>query len=244
MQKNYYEIIGLQPSATQSEIDDACIALAKKCDPLQNAGDLNLKIQFTEIEEAYEILGNPEKRKLYDEKLNELPISASSHDAGESKILNPFLVLGIIFMPFIFCWFLLRKGYSRNVKVLGFGYLALLLSCALLPELIPNEITAPTTTVNKTVSNEVTASTSTVNKTISNEPTTSDVLDSCFSAGKFIAVVYFANFDAAMEVGLQPTSVMSKGCTVRMDELSKHSMDCYNACEDGFKYATKSFLNK
>ena len=61
MQKNYYEVIGLNPSATQSEIEEACLAMATKYDPSRNVGDLKARMQFKEIEEAYQTIGSIKK---------------------------------------------------------------------------------------------------------------------------------------------------------------------------------------
>lgn len=128
MQKNYYELIGLELSASQTEIDEACISLSKQYNPNTTAGNLKAKIQFKEIEEAYETLGNPEKRAIYDAKLLALirdPIKPQP-DKVKSTVINPYLVVGIIIMPYIFCWFLLRKGYSKNTRIISFGWLILL----------------------------------------------------------------------------------------------------------------------
>lgn len=70
MQKNYYEVIGLNPSATQSEIEEACLAMATKYDPSRNVGDLKARMQFKEIEEAYQTIGSIKKRAIYDAGLS------------------------------------------------------------------------------------------------------------------------------------------------------------------------------
>lgn len=46
-------------------------------------------------------------------------------EVTEKKIRAP-LMLGILFVPMIFCWVLLRKGYSKQDRVIGFGYLVTL----------------------------------------------------------------------------------------------------------------------
>jgi hypothetical protein len=63
---NYYEILGLQRNATQEKIKLAYRKLSLKFHPDQNQGDEFLAEMFKKINEANEILSNPEKRKNYD----------------------------------------------------------------------------------------------------------------------------------------------------------------------------------
>lgn len=66
MEKNYYEILGIKPDATDNEIKSAFRKLARKWHP-DVAGDSQEVVnKFKELNEAYEILSNPEKRKKYD----------------------------------------------------------------------------------------------------------------------------------------------------------------------------------
>jgi hypothetical protein len=41
-------------------------------------------------------------------------------DVQEPRLLEPWLVIGVVAIPAIFFWFLLRRGYSRHVRVGGF----------------------------------------------------------------------------------------------------------------------------
>ena len=61
---NYYNILGIQKKSSHAEIKEAFRGLAHKYHP-DKGGDAN---KFKEINEAYQVLGNPEKRKVYDEK--------------------------------------------------------------------------------------------------------------------------------------------------------------------------------
>lgn len=65
-EKDYYRILGVSRNATDEEIKSAFRKLALKYHPDRNPGDKDAEAKFKEINEAYEILSNPEKRKIYD----------------------------------------------------------------------------------------------------------------------------------------------------------------------------------
>jgi molecular chaperone DnaJ len=65
--KDYYEILGIQRGASEEEIKKAFRQLAMKYHPDRNQGDKIAEEKFKELSEAYEILSNPEKRKMYDQ---------------------------------------------------------------------------------------------------------------------------------------------------------------------------------
>lgn len=64
--KDYYEILGVNRSADASAIKRAYRKLAKKYHPDSNSGNTEAEEKFKEITKAYQILGDEEKRKLYD----------------------------------------------------------------------------------------------------------------------------------------------------------------------------------
>ncbi len=64
--KDYYKTLGVSKNATQDEIKKAYRKLAIKYHPDKNKGDKAKEEKFKEISEAYEVLGDPEKRKKYD----------------------------------------------------------------------------------------------------------------------------------------------------------------------------------
>ena len=64
--KDYYKILGLSKKASQDEIKKAHRKLAFKYHPDQNQGNKKAEENFKEISEAYQVLGDPDKRKQYD----------------------------------------------------------------------------------------------------------------------------------------------------------------------------------
>ena len=64
---DYYKVLGVERDASQAEIKKAYRRLAKKYHPDLNKEDPQAKARFQEINEANEVLGDPEKRKRYDE---------------------------------------------------------------------------------------------------------------------------------------------------------------------------------
>lgn len=66
--KNYYSVLEISPGAADTEIKAAYRRLAKKYHPDAHPGDGECENRFREINEAYSILGDPEKRKKYDEE--------------------------------------------------------------------------------------------------------------------------------------------------------------------------------
>ncbi|HEY82771.1 MAG TPA: J domain-containing protein [Dehalococcoidia bacterium] len=65
--KDYYEILGVRRDATEQEIKQAYRRLARKYHPDVNPGDKSAEAKFKEINEAYEVLSDKEKRRKYDQ---------------------------------------------------------------------------------------------------------------------------------------------------------------------------------
>lgn len=65
--KDYYAVLGVGSSASQDEIKKAYRKLAAKYHPDKHAGDEKAAERFKEISEAYNVLGDAEKRKQYDD---------------------------------------------------------------------------------------------------------------------------------------------------------------------------------
>ncbi|OEJ95587.1 molecular chaperone DnaJ [Streptomyces thermolilacinus] len=67
VEKDYYKVLGVPKDATEAEIKKAYRKLAREFHPDANKGDANAEARFKEISEANDILGDPKKRKEYDE---------------------------------------------------------------------------------------------------------------------------------------------------------------------------------
>src|SRR5919197_5890555 len=65
--KDYYSTLGVAKTATDKEIKQAYRKLARKHHPDVNPGDKAAESKFKELNEAYEVLGDPAKRKKYDD---------------------------------------------------------------------------------------------------------------------------------------------------------------------------------
>src|SRR5215510_14888890 len=66
-EKNYYEVLGVAETATAKEIKSAYRKLSRKFHPDANPDHKSAEEKFKEISAAYDVLGDDEKRKEYDE---------------------------------------------------------------------------------------------------------------------------------------------------------------------------------
>ena len=64
--RDYYRVLGIERQADEKEIKKAYRRLARQHHPDVNPGDAQAEERFKEINEAYEVLGDPEKRQKYD----------------------------------------------------------------------------------------------------------------------------------------------------------------------------------
>jgi curved DNA-binding protein len=65
-QKNYYDVLGVSRDASEKELKSAFRKQAKKYHPDANPGDTTAEARFKELNEAYEVLSDKQKREMYD----------------------------------------------------------------------------------------------------------------------------------------------------------------------------------
>ena len=67
VKRDYYDVLGIDRNADEKTIKKAYRKLAKKYHPDTNAGNPDAADKFKEVNEAYDILSDPKKKKMYDQ---------------------------------------------------------------------------------------------------------------------------------------------------------------------------------
>ena len=88
--RNFYEVLGVERTATQDEIKSAYRKLAMKYHPDRNQGSEEAAEKFKEINEANETLSDPEKRKQYDYELDHPGMSGFGGGFGNGGFEGDF----------------------------------------------------------------------------------------------------------------------------------------------------------
>lgn len=76
--REFYELLGLSRRASQDDIRRAYRKLVREHHPDTNPGDPSAEERFKEIQQAYEVLSNPERRRGYDQRLH----ASSTRNSG------------------------------------------------------------------------------------------------------------------------------------------------------------------
>lgn len=83
LKRDYYEVLGLNKNADAATIKKAYRKLAKKYHPDSNEGNASAAEHFKEVNEAYDVLSDEKKRKLYDQfghaALKKVPVIMETH---------------------------------------------------------------------------------------------------------------------------------------------------------------------
>lgn len=85
-EKSHYDVLGLSPDATRADIKKRFYTLSRETHPDINRNDPNAGQRFSEVSEAYSVLGNEEKRKKYDRDVmpRHRPTPSRSHHRNRS----------------------------------------------------------------------------------------------------------------------------------------------------------------
>src|SRR5579883_402179 len=81
----YYEVLGVSRTATEVEITKAYRQLAKQYHPDRNIGDDEAKVKYAEVDEAYTVLNDPNKRARYD-RHGHAGLEGASFDGGGAGV--------------------------------------------------------------------------------------------------------------------------------------------------------------
>ena len=65
--RDYYEVLGVDKNADDNAIKKGYRQMAKKYHPDMNPGDAEAEAKFKEVNEAYAVLSDPEKKQIYDQ---------------------------------------------------------------------------------------------------------------------------------------------------------------------------------
>lgn len=103
--KNYYTILEITDLASQEDVKKSYRRLVCKYHPDKTHSDINFDEQIRDINEAYSVLGNPDKRRLYDKEVKrvqneEEQININRKSAFEDEIPDFFSAINDFFFGF------------------------------------------------------------------------------------------------------------------------------------------------
>jgi molecular chaperone DnaJ len=82
LEKDYYEVLGVPETASEKDVTRAYRKLARELHPDTHPGDTAAEERFKEVSAAYDVIGDPAKRKEYDELRRRGPVAAGFGPAG------------------------------------------------------------------------------------------------------------------------------------------------------------------
>jgi molecular chaperone DnaJ len=92
--QDYYQVLGVEKSASPDEIKRAYRRMAIKYHPDKNPGNKEAEAKFKECAEAYEVLSDPEKRRQYDQYGHEGLRGTGMHDFSRMNVEDIFSMFG------------------------------------------------------------------------------------------------------------------------------------------------------
>src|SRR5579859_5939663 len=95
--RDYYEILGVTKSASETEIKKAYRQMALKYHPDKNPGNKESEEKFKEAAEAYDVLSTPEKKQRYDQFGHQGTGGAGGFGGGSMNMEDIFSHFGDIF---------------------------------------------------------------------------------------------------------------------------------------------------
>lgn len=116
--KDYYYFLGVKDNASDEEIKKAYRKLSLKYHPDKNPGDDFFEQRFREVQEAYEMLSEPEKRRIYDENLAHQQRSYRPHFPPSIKSFTSNKIRAKKGEEVIITW---NTQNADVVKILPFG---------------------------------------------------------------------------------------------------------------------------
>lgn len=85
MEEDYYKVLGLKRDASQADIQRAYRKLARKYHPDMNPNDQQAKERFQRVQHAYDVLGTPQKREMYDRYGSSFESAGGGPGGGQTR---------------------------------------------------------------------------------------------------------------------------------------------------------------
>ncbi len=117
--RDYYEVLGLSKGAGEADIKKAYRSMAKKYHPDMNPGDAEAEAKFKEVNEAYAVLSDPDKKAKYDQFGHAAFDPAAGGAGGYGGGFSDFGDIGDIFGSFFGGGFGSSGRQNRNAPMRG-----------------------------------------------------------------------------------------------------------------------------